>query len=109
MEDCAAIHSDFNPRKSRHSRESGNPGKNWIPGQARNDKHDKSYVVTYIMISSRLEVGLIYVCRQNASSGLLSPFHFLKITQRGGVRAEIARESPSEIFSKYPLEPRRRH
>ena len=27
--------------------ESGNPGKNWIPGQAWNDKHDKVYVVMY--------------------------------------------------------------
>jgi apolipoprotein N-acyltransferase len=41
------IHSDINPNKSRHSRESGNPGKNWIPGQARNDKRDKIYVVMY--------------------------------------------------------------
>jgi hypothetical protein len=41
------MHSDFNPRKSRHSRESGNPGKNWIPGQARNDKPDKNCVVMY--------------------------------------------------------------
>jgi hypothetical protein len=35
----------MNLSKSRHSRESGNPGKNWIPGQARNDKPDNIYVV----------------------------------------------------------------
>ena len=32
-------------KKGRHSRESGNPGKHWIPGQARNDKLSKTYVV----------------------------------------------------------------
>jgi len=37
----------MNPSKSRHSRESGNPGKNWIPGQARNDKPDNIYVVMH--------------------------------------------------------------
>jgi hypothetical protein len=42
-----AMHSDINPGKSRHSRESGNPGKNWIPGQARNDKRDNINVVMY--------------------------------------------------------------
>ena len=31
----------------RHSRESGNPGEDWIPGQARNDKLHKTYVVVY--------------------------------------------------------------
>jgi UDP-N-acetylglucosamine 2-epimerase len=53
------IHSDINHNKARHSRESGNPDvvptkagnqeeqKHWIPGQARNDKLDKTYVVMY--------------------------------------------------------------
>jgi hypothetical protein len=26
---------------------SGNPGKHWIPGQARNDKLDRTYIVVY--------------------------------------------------------------
>jgi len=26
---------------------SGNPGRNWIPGQARNDKQERTYVVMY--------------------------------------------------------------
>ena len=43
----SVIHSDINRRKGRHSRESGNPEKHWIPGQARNDKLYKSYVVMY--------------------------------------------------------------
>jgi hypothetical protein len=50
-----AIHSDINRSKGRHSRESGNPEKHWIPpyqvrgrlSQARNDKLYKSYAVTY--------------------------------------------------------------
>ena len=41
------IHSDINHVKSRHSWESRNPGKNWIPGQARNDKPLRTYVVMY--------------------------------------------------------------
>ena len=54
------IHGDINRNKGRHSRPcfrggklvpgkagSGNPGKDWIPGQARNDKPDKTYVVVY--------------------------------------------------------------
>jgi len=41
------IHSDINRSNGRHSRESGNPEKHWIPGQARNDKLDKTYVVMY--------------------------------------------------------------
>jgi hypothetical protein len=32
------MHSVNNHNRTRHSRESGNPGKHWIPGQARNDK-----------------------------------------------------------------------
>ena len=41
------LHSDINHAKDRHSRESGNPGKYWIPGQARNDRTDRTYVVVY--------------------------------------------------------------
>ena len=41
------IHNDINDRKGRHSRESGNPGKDWIPSQARNDKLERTYVVMY--------------------------------------------------------------
>jgi len=33
-----SMHSDMNCSKDRHSRESGNPEKHWIPGQARNDR-----------------------------------------------------------------------
>jgi hypothetical protein len=43
----AIIHSVINHNRGRHSRESGNPGKHWIPGQARNDKPAKIYVVMY--------------------------------------------------------------
>jgi len=42
------IHSVINHNRVCHSRESGNPGKYWIPGQARNDKPYKTYVVMYI-------------------------------------------------------------
>jgi len=41
------IHNDINDRKGRHSHESGNPGKDWIPGQARNDKLERTYIVMY--------------------------------------------------------------
>jgi len=41
------IHSVINPSRGRHSRESGNPGEHWIPGQARNDKLHRIYVVMY--------------------------------------------------------------
>ena len=41
------IHSDINRIKGRHSRESGNPEKHWIPGQARNDKLHNTYMVIY--------------------------------------------------------------
>jgi hypothetical protein len=41
------IHNVINHNIARHSRESGNPGKHWIPGQARNDKPVKIYVVMY--------------------------------------------------------------
>jgi hypothetical protein len=34
----AIIYDDINHNKARHSRESGNPGRHWIPGQTRNDK-----------------------------------------------------------------------
>jgi hypothetical protein len=47
------IHNDINYDRIRHSRESGNPGKHWIPphqvrgrlSQARNDKLHKIRVV----------------------------------------------------------------
>jgi hypothetical protein len=41
------MYSVINHKRTRHSRESGNPGKHWIPGQARNDKPAKIYVVMY--------------------------------------------------------------
>ena len=41
------IHSDINHDMGRHSCESRNPEKHWIPGQARNDKLDRTYVVMY--------------------------------------------------------------
>jgi hypothetical protein len=41
------IYSVINHINVRHSRESGNPGQHWIPGQARNDKLHKTYVVVY--------------------------------------------------------------
>jgi hypothetical protein len=36
---------NINHNRTRHSRESGNPEKYWIPGQARNDKVHKIYIV----------------------------------------------------------------
>ena len=42
-----SIYSFINHNRERHSRESGNPEKHWIPGQARNDKVHKTYVVMY--------------------------------------------------------------
>jgi len=39
------IHNDISRSKGRHSRKSGNPEKNWIPGRARNDKPHKTYVI----------------------------------------------------------------
>jgi len=44
------IHSDINHGNGRHSCESRNPEKHWIPGQARNDKLYKTYVVMYSSI-----------------------------------------------------------
>ena len=41
------IHGDINHSKRCHSCESRNPGKHWIPGQARNDEVHKTYVVMY--------------------------------------------------------------
>jgi hypothetical protein len=41
------MYSDINPDKGRHSRESGNPERHWIPGQARNDRLRRTYVVMY--------------------------------------------------------------
>jgi hypothetical protein len=41
------IHTDINRIKGRHSRESGNPEKHWIPGQARNDKLHNTYIAIY--------------------------------------------------------------
>jgi len=50
-EQTSFIHNDINHGKQRHSRESGNPGKHWIPpyqvrgrlSQARNDKPHRTY------------------------------------------------------------------
>jgi len=41
------IYSGINRVQRRHSRESGNPEQRWIPGQARNDKLYRTYVVMY--------------------------------------------------------------
>jgi hypothetical protein len=38
---------DMNLSQGRHSRQSGNLGKNWIPGEAWNDKRHKIHVVMY--------------------------------------------------------------
>jgi hypothetical protein len=46
------IYSVINHNKARHSCECRNPGKHWIPGQARNDKPVKIYVVMYNFKSS---------------------------------------------------------
>lgn len=37
----------MNRNNSRHYRESGNPERYWIPGQARNDKLSETYVGMY--------------------------------------------------------------
>ena len=50
------IHSDINGRNKRHSRESGNPEKHWIPGQARNDKLHKIYIVMYNSSDIKIEI-----------------------------------------------------
>jgi prepilin-type N-terminal cleavage/methylation domain-containing protein len=41
------MHSAINHIMIRHSCESRNPGKHWIPGQARNDKKGKTSTVLY--------------------------------------------------------------
>jgi len=41
------IHGDISHSKRRHSCEGRNPGKHWIPGQARNDKLSRTYVVMF--------------------------------------------------------------
>mgnify|MGYP000282823907 CR=1 FL=1 len=41
------IHSDIIQSVPRHSCESWNSEENWIPGQARNDRLLKTYVVMY--------------------------------------------------------------
>jgi hypothetical protein len=38
----------MNRGKGGHHRESGNPERNWNPGQAWNDKPEKNYGVMYI-------------------------------------------------------------
>ena len=43
-----SIRNDINHGKGRHSCESRNPGKHWIPGQARNDKPHKTYLSSCI-------------------------------------------------------------
>jgi hypothetical protein len=37
-------------KETRHSRESGNPEKHWIPGQARNDNQAKIHVPVLTII-----------------------------------------------------------
>jgi len=92
------IHSDINPNKRCHSRESGNPGKCWILpyqardklSQARNDRLHKTYVVIYrifkiqnlkaYLISLLLMGGCLLftasdVHAMHVSEGLL-PFHW---------------------------------
>jgi len=44
---CTTIHNVINNYRPRHSRESGNPERHWIPGQARNDEAHETYVVMY--------------------------------------------------------------
>ena len=41
------IDADINTNGARHCHESRNPERHWIPGQARNDKQQKIYVVVY--------------------------------------------------------------
>ena len=41
------MYSDISCNKGRHSCESRNPGKHWIPGQARNDKLHETYAAEY--------------------------------------------------------------
>jgi len=43
----AYMHSDMNHARPCHSRESGNPGKDWIPDQVRNDEPAKAFVLTW--------------------------------------------------------------
>jgi len=43
------ILSEINHARTCHSRGSGNPEKNWIPDQVRNDKPDKTYAFMYIL------------------------------------------------------------
>ncbi len=42
----AYMDSDMNHARPCHSRESGNPGKDWIPDQVRNDEPAKAFVLT---------------------------------------------------------------
>jgi hypothetical protein len=42
-----SIHNVINHNKKRHSCESRNPEKHWIPGQAWDDNLEKIYVVMY--------------------------------------------------------------
>ncbi len=61
--------SNVNHRKVCHSRASGNPGlssarvveRNWIPGQARNDKEDSTYVVLYKAEGSPISYGTVFL------------------------------------------------
>jgi hypothetical protein len=43
----AFMRSDMNPSQGRHSRQSGNLGKDWIPGEVWNGNRDKIHVVMY--------------------------------------------------------------
>jgi hypothetical protein len=52
------LHNDISHNDGRHSRESGNPEKHWIPGQARNDKLDKTYITMYN--SFKFEIWILF-------------------------------------------------
>ena len=67
------IHSVINRNNVRHSRESGNPEKHWIPGQARNDKLHKTYVAMYN--NTKIQRRLLAVCCKD-----LLGDHFLLFT-----------------------------
>jgi len=90
MERSLLIDNVINDNKARHSRpvskygvnSSGNPERHWIPGQARNDKLSKTYVVTYrwFIILGLCFGWILFVpsCTQEKKESALAPDFTLK-------------------------------
>ncbi len=88
------VHSGLNLSTGSHSREGRNPGKHWVPGQARNDRPYRNYVVMYILITLLIQLTLATISLPGLTAGepLLLPQekHLANLKQLtfGGKNAE---------------------